>query len=262
MSEFSLQVWSIRRFLKKKGKKGSVGVHEEPDHETRTRGSCRPTLGAFNSPSHTGRPLWKTAELLLNYTAQVRIPASTSTRIRIYKKYLMCVTPQNSRWACRRRRPYYGQYKVSLFLVPSPELQHLSVLLLDQFGDETPQDGHFKLDILRHLVGGSRRIRGVTPGKSEETKKRGRRAHGLRHTWLLRRGLPPWGTPCRPAHTGPASLGAPAGSRSASVSCALETQTQKVLMNTQWGFPFVDISPPATEMKVNNSHSPPLVWTR
>lgn len=47
---------------------------------------------------------------------------------------------------------------IQYFRVPSPELLHLSVLLLLQFGDETLQDRHFKLDILRHLVEGRRNI--------------------------------------------------------------------------------------------------------
>lgn len=41
--------------------------------------------------------------------------------------------------------------------VPAPEFQHLPVLLLLQLGDETLQDGHLKLDILRHLVAGRRK---------------------------------------------------------------------------------------------------------
>lgn len=47
---------------------------------------------------------------------------------------------------------------IHYFRVPSPEFLHLSVLLLLQFGDETLQDRHFKLDILRHLVEGRRNI--------------------------------------------------------------------------------------------------------
>lgn len=33
------------------------------------------TFDSLMSRSHTRRPLWKTTELLLNYTPQVRIPA-------------------------------------------------------------------------------------------------------------------------------------------------------------------------------------------
>lgn len=65
-------------------------------------------LTVLRSSSHTRRPLWKTTELLFNYTPQVRIPSS--------------------------------------------EFLHLSVLLLLQFGDETLQDWHFKLDILCHII--------------------------------------------------------------------------------------------------------------
>lgn len=39
-----------------------------------------------------------------------------------------------------------------MFVVPSHEFQHFSVLLLLQFGNETLQHGHFKLNVLRHLV--------------------------------------------------------------------------------------------------------------
>lgn len=37
-------------------------------------------------------------------------------------------------------------------LVLSLKFLDLSVLLLLQFGDKTLQDGHLKLDVLRHLV--------------------------------------------------------------------------------------------------------------
>lgn len=93
--------------------------------------SPKHSAGVSGLGSHARGPFRKAAELLLNDTAQVVVPAGTSRRILIL-----------------------GQKKsnTSALLLPSPELLHLSVLLFLQLDDKTLQDGHLKLDVLRHLV--------------------------------------------------------------------------------------------------------------